>query len=103
MAQIAVSVLLLIGAGLFLCSLLKASAIDVGFNQKNLLVLDVQFQTTPQAQGLELFRQMQERLQALPGVQAVSLVDRAGLDFDGLRRNVTIEGYQRRPGEDMEL
>ncbi|MFN7943776.1 MAG: ABC transporter permease [Blastocatellia bacterium] len=102
-AQIAVSVLLLIGAGLFLRSLLKASAIDTGFNQKNLLLLVVQFQGVQQAQGLELFRQMQERLRALPGVQAVSLVDQAGLDFDGLRRSVTIEGYQRRSGEDMEL
>ncbi|HEX4949171.1 MAG TPA: ABC transporter permease [Blastocatellia bacterium] len=103
MAQIAVSVLLLIGAGLLLRSLLKASAIDTGFNQQNLLLLDVQLQDTPQAQGFELFRQMQERLRALPGVRTVSLVDQAGLDFDGLRRSVTIEGYQPRSGEDMEL
>ena len=103
MAQIAVSVLLLIGAGLFLRSLLKASAIDTGFNQQNLLLLDVQLQDTPQAQGIEMFRQMQERLKALPGVRAVSLVDQTGLDFDGYRRSVTIEGYQPRPGEDREL
>jgi putative ABC transport system permease protein len=102
-AQLAVSVLLLVGAGLLLRSLLKASAIDTGFNPKNLLLLDVQWQDAPQANGNELFRQMTERLRALPGVQAVSLVDQPGLDFDGYRRSVTIEGYQQRPGEDMEL
>ena len=101
--QLAVSVLLLVGAGLFLRSLLNASAVDTGFNQKNLLLLQAQLDDIPQANGLELFRQMQELLQSLPGVRAVTMVDQAGLNFDGLRRNVTIEGYQRRPGEDMEL
>ncbi|MEW6206880.1 MAG: ABC transporter permease, partial [Acidobacteriota bacterium] len=102
-AQIAVSVLLLIGAGLFLRSLLNASAIDTGFNQKNLLLLGVHMQDTPQVNGIEVFQQMQERLRAMPDVQAVSLVDQPGLDFDGYRRSVTIEGYQPRPGEDMEI
>jgi predicted permease len=102
-AQIVVSVLLLIGAGLFLRSLLNASAIETGFNQKNLLLLVVHLRDTPSANGVEMFRQMQERLRALPGVRAVSLVDQAGLDFDGARRSVTIEGYQARPGEDMEI
>jgi predicted permease len=101
--QLAISVLLLVGAGLFLRSLLNASAVDTGFNQKNLLLLQAQLDDIPQANGLELFRQMQERLQSLPGVRAVTLVDQAGLDFDGARRSVTVEGYERRPGEDMEL
>ena len=103
LAQIAVSVLLLTGAGLFLRSLLKASEIDLGFNPKNLLLLDAYLQDAPQATGLEQFRQMQERLRALPGVRDVSLVDQPGLDFDGYRRSITIEGYQPRPGEDMEI
>jgi predicted permease len=103
MAQVAVSVLLLVGAGLFLRSLLNASAIDPGFNQKNLLLLEAHLRDTQPAHGAEVFQQMLERLRALPGVRAVSLVDQPGLDFDGYRRSVTIEGYQPRPGEDMEL
>ncbi|MEK6325691.1 MAG: ABC transporter permease [Acidobacteriota bacterium] len=101
--QVAISVLLLIGAGLFLRSLMNADATDPGFNPKNLLLLTVEVRDTQKANGIELYRQMIERLRALPSVRAVSLVDQPGLDFDGYRRSVTIEGYQRHLGEDMEI
>ncbi|MEK6286647.1 MAG: ABC transporter permease [Acidobacteriota bacterium] len=101
--QVAISVLLLIGAGLFLRSLMNADATDPGFNPKNLLLLTVEVRDTQKANGIELYRQMIERLRALPSVRAVSLVDQPGLDFDGYRRSVTFEGYQRHPGEDMEI
>jgi putative ABC transport system permease protein len=102
-AQIAGSVLLLSVAGLFLRSLLKAASIDPGFNSNNLVLAGVMLPDYPEAKGSALYQQLQGRLASLPGVREVSLVNRAGLDFDGTRRNVNIEGYTAQPGEDMEI
>jgi predicted permease len=102
-AQIAVSVLLLSVSGLFLRSLTNAATTNPGFNSDNLLLVGVTLPDYKEPRGIELFQQMLERLRPLPGVTAVSLVNRAGLDFDGMRRNVRFEGYTSQPGEDMEV
>jgi predicted permease len=101
--QIAISVLLLSVSGLFLRSLMKASSIDPGFNPKNLLLVNVLLRDHQEAHGSALYQRMLERLRALPGVNAASLVNRPGLDFDGARGSVYIEGYTRQRGENMEL
>ena len=102
-AQISVSVLLLSVSGLFLRSLVKASSIDPGFNSNNLVLAGVMLNDYKEAKGSALLEQMLGRLETLPGVREVSLVNRAGLDFDGTRRMVNIEGYTARRGEDMEV
>ena len=102
-AQIAGSVLLLSVSGLFLRSLVKADSIDPGFNSNNLVLAAVMLTDYKEAEGSALYQQMLGRLVTLPGVREVSLVNRAGLDFDGTRRNVNIEGYTPQPGEDMEV
>lgn len=74
-AQVAISVVLLIGAGLFLRTVENLRHVDVGFNPNNLVL----FRVSPQLNGYEperveaLCRQMKERLLAVPGVRAVSL------------------------------
>ncbi|MEK6325667.1 MAG: ABC transporter permease [Acidobacteriota bacterium] len=102
-AQIAVSVLLLSVSGLFLRSLMKASEIDPGFNSNNLVLAGVMMNDYKEAKGSALYQQMLERMASLPGVREVSLVNRAGLDFDGTRRSVYIEGYTGQRGENMEV
>ena len=102
-AQIAISVLLLSVSGLFLRSLMKAGSVDPGFNPKNLLLVKALLRDQQEAQGSALYQRMLERLRALPGVSAVSLVNTPGLDFDGVRGSVYIEGYTRQRGENMEL
>jgi len=102
-AQIAVSVLLLSVSGLFLRSLVKAASIDPGFNSNNLVLAEVMLNDYKEAKGSAVLQQMLGRLETLPGVREVSLVNRAGLDFDGTRRNVNIEGYTAQRGEDMEV
>jgi macrolide transport system ATP-binding/permease protein len=101
-AQIAISALLLIGSGLFLRSLINAHTIDPGFNTKNLLLITVQLRNYEEAQGGALYLQMMERLRSLPGVREVSTVNQPGLNFEGARRSVNIEGYTPQRGEDME-
>ncbi|MEW6206896.1 MAG: ABC transporter permease [Acidobacteriota bacterium] len=73
-AQVAVSLLLLVGAGLFLRTLLNLQRVDTGFNTRNLLL----FSVDPALIGYKnerranLYRQMAERLEAAPGVQSVT-------------------------------
>ena len=72
--QVALSLLLLVGAGLFLRTLLNLQSVEPGFNTRNLLLFGVQ----PGLIGykdeklLQLYQQMTERLEAVPGVQAVT-------------------------------
>ena len=72
--QVALSLLLLVGAGLFLRTLLNLQRVEPGFNARNLLLFGVQ----PALIGYkderltDLYQQMTERLEAVPGVQAVT-------------------------------
>ncbi|HKU76657.1 MAG TPA: ABC transporter permease [Pyrinomonadaceae bacterium] len=105
-AQVAFSLLLLVGAGLVLRSLEKIRPTRVGFTSDNLLVAPVTLnpEQYDRAKAHEFFRQMSERVSALPGVQTVTLVDSVPGGFLGRARSSTeIEGYQARPGEDLQV
>ncbi|MGH9835787.1 MAG: ABC transporter permease [Blastocatellia bacterium] len=72
--QVALSLLLLVGAGLFLRTLINLQRVEPGFNTRNLLLFGVE----PGLIGYkdekltQLYEQMTERLEAVPGVQAVT-------------------------------
>jgi predicted permease len=104
-AQMALSLVLLIGAGLFLQSLSRALAFDPGFASQNLLIasLAVQAAAMSREQGEAFYRQALERVGSLPGVRAVSLTWGVPISGGGPRRGVQLEGYEPRPNEDMEL
>jgi predicted permease len=73
--QIAVSILLLAAAGLFLRSLLNLNRVDLGFDPRNVLVfsLDEYAANLPlDARLTQLQQQIEQNVQALPGVQAAS-------------------------------
>ncbi|HEU4930751.1 MAG TPA: ABC transporter permease [Pyrinomonadaceae bacterium] len=92
--QIAVSLVLLIGAGLLVSVLLRAHSTDVGFDQKNLVVvsMDLSTQGYDQARAAALYAQLAERLKTLPGIKSVSVAE--VVPFSG-RRDVPIDvdGY----------
>ena len=73
--QVALSLLLLIGAGLFVRTLTKLHNVDVGFNARNLLI----FRVDPRLSGYkkeqlpDLYQQMVERIESVPGVLRVTL------------------------------
>jgi predicted permease len=73
--QIALSLLLLVSAGLFLRTLRNAHAINVGFSYENLLTakLDLGRQGYTKEQGSVFYQQLLERAGNLPGVQSSSL------------------------------
>jgi len=93
MAQVALSMLALIGSGLFLRSLWKAQQIDPGFNTQNLMIVnfDLGTQGYDQPRGLEFYRRLSERLNALPMVQAAGVSSSAPF-AGGFQRTVFPQG-----------
>ena len=75
-SQVTMSLVLLIGAGLLIRSLLNTQAIDPGFKTENALIvpLDLKLQRYDEPRGKEFQRQAVERVGSMPGVQMVSLV-----------------------------
>ncbi len=75
--QVALSLLLLVGAGLFVRTLLNLQRVDPGFNTKNLLL----FSVSPSLIGykderlIQLYMRMTERLEALPGAPKVTFAN----------------------------
>ena len=103
-AQISLSLLLLICAGLFIRSVRSAQQIYPGFNSHNVWIASYDLFTAgySEVNGAEFDRQLITRLEALPGVQSVSLGDRMPLGFGGGSTSVKPEGYVSQPNEVME-
>jgi predicted permease len=103
-AQISLSLLLLICAGLFIRSVRSAQQIYPGFNSHNVWIASYDLFTAgySEATGAEFDRQLVSKLEALPGVQSVSLSDRVPMGFGGGSTSVKPEGYVSQPNEVME-
>jgi len=104
--QVAFSLLLLVSAGLVLRSLEKIRPSRMGFSTESMVVgivrLDEAKYDRPKTQ--EFYRQLSERLAALPGAQSASLVNYMPVSFMGSNRSsIEIEGYQPGAGEDMQI
>jgi predicted permease len=77
--EVALSVLLLIGAGLLLKSFARLSSVDAGFNPDHLLTMQIQRPPSRGTDGLRnaaFFAEVSQRLQVLPGVTSASTVGR---------------------------
>ncbi len=101
-AEIAVTLVLLIGAGLLLRSFISLQQTELGFEPRNLLTLTVNAPTQLYGQGARraaYFRQMQERLAALPGARASAITSSLPLDWV-LNFSYTVEGRPARPGDE---
>jgi len=71
--EVALSLMLLVGAGLLIKSFVRLQEVSPGFNAHNVLTANVQlpYPKYDNPQFVEFFRQLKERLEAAPGVQAV--------------------------------
>jgi predicted permease len=104
-AQMALSMVLLIGAGLFLDNLKSATALDKGFVSENLLLVDLD----PDLQGMDrdrtqqFYRTLFERLRANPAVVSVSSIDAVPLGLNNSDRGVQIPGYTPAENEGMSV
>jgi predicted permease len=99
-AQVALSLVLLVGAGLFLRSLQHAQAISTGFDADRILAapLSVNLLRYTRPQGREFYRQAVERVRALPGVEAASVARILPLGGGSSVRGLLIAG---RTGADV--
>jgi predicted permease len=103
-AQISLSLLLLICAGLFIRSFMSAQQINPGFNSHNVLIASYDLFTAGYSQesGAEFDRQLVAKLESLPGIQSVCLSNRVPLGFNGGSTAVKPEGYVPQANELME-
>jgi predicted permease len=103
-AQISLSLLLLVCAGLFIRSVVRAQQINPGFNPHNVLIASYDLFSAgySNASGAEFDRQLVEKLEALPGIESVALTSRVPLAFGGGSTSVKPEGYVSRADESME-
>ena len=100
-AQVMLSLLLLIGAGLFIRSLRNLRDLGPGFSTDNLISFDVSPSLngyTPERSKI-FFRQLSANLAAVPGVRAVGLASVRILEHDESDSWLTIEGYRPKPTE----
>ncbi len=101
-AQVAVSVILLTGAGLLTRTLLELNAVDTGLTAEEVLTMEVSLDgsgRSPDDQRL-LYEQMRTQLAALPGVVEVGIGSTAPLR-SSFQLEVKAEGRDLAPGEPM--
>jgi predicted permease len=102
-AQVSLSLLLLIGAGLFVRSLANLKNLNPGFEVNNLLsfAVDATLNGYQTERAKQVYKQLTEDLGALPGVRSAAMCVVAPLSYDEWDSTVTVEGYAAKPGEDM--
>lgn len=103
--QVAVSLVLLVAAGLFLRTLRNLNTVDAGFNRNNLLL----FRVKPQSNGYDntsiapLYDRMIERLSSIPGVEGVSLSRHPLLSFSHRMDSIFLAHANQHNGETVEI
>ena len=95
--EIALSLVLLVGAGLMIQSFLRLRRVNIGLDPKNVLTASV---VLPQAKYREndqragFFKHLVERMRHLPGVEAASATGTLPLSGNNWGRSLTVEGHQ---------
>ncbi len=104
-AQMALSIVLLISAGLFLVNLRSATALDKGFTGENMLIADVNpgLQGYPRSQTEALYASLLERLRADPAIRDAAVISEVPLGLSSSDRGVTIPGYTPTQNENMSI
>jgi predicted permease len=101
-AQVGLSMMLLVCAGLFVKSLLNVSRVDLGLHTENV----VTFSVSPQLNGyagtrsLDLFDRLEDELAAVPGVIGVTAAMVAPLSGDNWNNSLEVEGFPSGPDTD---
>jgi macrolide transport system ATP-binding/permease protein len=105
LAQITISLILLVGASLFSRSLLNLEHQPLGFDQDNVLLASI----NPRIAGYKptevaaLYRKLIERLNVLPGVRVATIARFSPFSGHVSASNVNVEGYSPRQDESMSV
>jgi predicted permease len=101
-SQVALSVVLLVSAGLMVRTVINLRGIDPGFNPGNVLMVDLDVTSTSRvgSQLTAFEHSLHERLNALPGVRSASLSWMSLFSDSDLRMGVNVQGYTPPPATD---
>src|SRR5690242_12920216 len=104
-AQVALSLVLLVCSGLFVRNLRAATTLDKGFTSDNLLLagIDPSMNGYNRARVDEFYRRLMQRLREMPGVKAVALADEVILGLSNSDTGVDIPGYTPAKNESMNV
>jgi predicted permease len=94
-SEVALSLILLVGAGLMIRSFQKLHGVNPGFDSRNVLTMTAMVSRAKfplPAQQVTFFDQVLQRVRALPGVESAGVVDDIPLDNGGSHQPVAIEG-----------
>ena len=94
-AQVALSLVLLVGALLFVRSLQKLLSVDPGFRPEGIVALDVDTRPAkfPKERRPGVFREVQEKLSAVPGVVSVAQVNMTPISGSGWNESVRPDAF----------
>ena len=102
--QLALSLLLLIGAGLFVGTMRNLRSIDLGFRPQNVLMVELSLPRGTSAERIrQIYPQIQERLESQPGVVSASYAWPGVYASGGWSSPAEVEGRPAAPGEDNEI
>jgi predicted permease len=101
--QVALSLVLLVGAGLMLKTFAKLATVDTGFDKNQVLLIrvDPRYASVPLDRRLPLYQELQQRLGAIPGVRSVSFADITPVSGSDSNQVVHVEGYVPKSRKDM--
>ena len=93
-AQISLSLVLLVGGGLMMRALQQAQTINVGFDPQHAVEVEfnLRLQGYESGQAKEFQKRLLERVRALPGVQSAGIADLVPVDLHFSRASIFIEG-----------
>jgi predicted permease len=99
--QVTLSLLLLIGAGLFIRSLKNLKDLDPGFHTSNLIefAIDPTMNGYKPERSLDFYRQLRDNLDAVPGVESSALAVIPVLAGDEWDQSMAVEGFVHKPTE----
>jgi len=103
-SEVAISFLLLIGAGLLISSFLHLLKLDPGYRADHLLTMKIVLPETKypdKERRAPFFRELIRRVQTLPGVQSVAVASNLPLTYNGDSMPIGIEGRADPPPDQM--
>jgi predicted permease len=101
-AQVAVSLVLLVGAGLFARSLINLQQEDLGFNRDNVLLVSVDTRLAGYKPNdlSAVYRQLYDRLSTLPNVRSATIASYSPMQGTMTNSTITVRGYTPAKDED---
>jgi putative ABC transport system permease protein len=101
-AQVALSLVLVVGAGLMLSTFFRLETLDAGFDREHVLLVNVDLRNGnyPQERRGAAMREMLEHLRAVPGVRSASASNMTPVSGGFWSENLEVEGYTSKGGEE---